>query len=203
MRACTTQMLRLCKNHSFYCVDCISCALRTGPKSIENRAWNALRWHVHAECRRKSKICDMGPLWARFWRGLGASGASLGPILGDLERHLGALGPPLSASWTSLGRSWAPLGCLWAVMGASRLDFGRFGGGLGWVWQGFWAGFATHFAYNRWIYITHELLQETQLGICLGFSFPPAARRYVRSTWNWSQVANFWSFWAAKKEIKI
>ena len=126
-------MLRLCKNHNFHCVDCISCALRTRPTPIENRTWSALRRHVHAEWLRKSKICERGPRGARFWRAWGASGGSLGPLLGDLGRHLGALGPPLSASWTSLGRSWAPLGCLWAVMDASRLDFGRFGV----VWAGF------------------------------------------------------------------
>ena len=121
-------------------------------------------------------------IFSGFGLDFGPSWASLGCLLGDLGRHLGALGPPLGASWTSLGRSWGPLGCLWARMDASRLDFGRFWGRLGWVWQSFWAGFATLFADNRWVYITHELLQETQIRICLGFSFPPAARRYVRST---------------------
>ena len=30
------------------------------------------------------------------------------------------------------------------------------------------------------------------LAFTWAFLFPPAARRYVRSTWNWSQVGSFW-----------
>ena len=119
----------------------------------------------------------LGACPARFWRGLGASRASLGRLLGVLGRLLGALGCLLGASGVPLGRSWGTLGRILALMDAPGLDFGRFGGGPGWVWGGF-----------EGIFLQDFCMQPLDLHDALiaagnfGFSFPPAARRYVRST---------------------
>ena len=116
----------------------------------------------------------------RFWKGSGASWVRLGHLLAALGRLLAALGRLLAASWPSLGRSWVPSGCSWV----SWVHFGS-QGGPGPRFLRVCGGAGLGFTY-----IMHELLQEAHVGIDLGFSFTLAARRYMRSIWNWSQVNN-------------
>ena len=119
----------------------------------------------------------LGACPARFWRGLGASRASLGCLLGVLGRLLGALGCLLGASGVPLGRSWGTLGRILALMDTPGLDFGSFGGCPGWVWGGFECSFLQDSCMQ-----TLDLHDALIAAGNFGFSFPPAARRYVRST---------------------
>ena len=93
------------------------------------------------------------------------------------------VGHLVGASWAHLGRSWAPLGCSWAPLGrilplmdASGLDFGalgaRFRTSQGSISDLSGLDFGALYAC---VYILHELLHETHLGIHLGFSFPPCS----------------------------
>ena len=75
---------------------------------------------------------------------LEGSGALLGRLLGALGHLLALLGRFLGASWPLLGRSWASLGWSGSFPGwilppldAPDLDFGGFGGALGWILGGF------------------------------------------------------------------
>ena len=117
---------------------------------------------------------------------------SVGAPLARSWRLLDQSWPTLGASWGYLGRSWAPLGCSWAplghilaVMDASGLDFDppglEFGSLRGSILDSSMP--ASTCGMNR---CTRPILAFTW-----AFRFPHAARRYVRSTWNWSQVRHF------------
>ena len=114
--------------------------------------------------------------WGPFWTGLGGSWAPLGVPWAPVGHLLGA-------SWARLGRSWAPLGCSWAPLGrilplmdASGLDFGALGARFRTSQDSIsdFSGFDFG-ALDACVYILHELLHETHLGIHLGFSFPPCS----------------------------
>ena len=86
---------------------------------------------------------------AWFWRALGPSWAAPGrhlagfwPLLGSSWSLLGASRAALKCSWASLGWSEAPFGFNFAPQHAPGLDFGGFGGVLGWVLEGFGNMFA-------------------------------------------------------------
>ena len=84
-----------------------------------------------------------------WWRILGCSWGSVGPLLSALGPLLGRSWPllgcswpllgisvlvALSLSWVALGRSWVALGRSWAALGMLLGPFGRFGGALGPLW---------------------------------------------------------------------
>ena len=108
---------------------------------------------------------------------------SPGRLLGGSWALLGRSWAVLGASWARLGRSWAPLGCSWAPLGrilplmdAFGLDFGalgvRFRTSQSLISDLSGLDFGALYAC---VYILHELLHETHLGIHLGFSFPPCS----------------------------
>ena len=111
----------------------------------------------------------LGSILDGFGRLLGASGGPLGACWAPLGRFLGQSWALLGASWVLLGASWAHLAShgrlrarFWSPWGSisdlSELDFGSSGRDFG--------------ALYACVYILHELLHETHLGIHLGFSFP-------------------------------
>ena len=77
----------------------------------------------------------------QFWEGLGL-------YLGGVR---GRLGPPLGA-----------FGRLLAVLASLGLGLR---GRPNWVLESFGMGLGLLFASLRWIYVTHQMLQETQIGI--------------------------------------
>ena len=144
-------------------------------------------------------------------------GAKIGRVWGSLERHLGGSWDVLGASWRLLGASWAPLGHFLGARGRLLAGLGRFLAafrlpGTPWtlILEGwgtcrarFWkipgACFSMVFAAPRTS--LHNAFVDAlnhSLAFTLAFLFSPAARRYVRSTWNWllkpqktSMVAHF------------
>ena len=125
-------------------------------------------------CWERARI-DFGGLWeppgcvfAVFW-------VALGHLLAALGRFLRVPGCLLSTSWLLLGISWSHLG----VLVASRLDF-----------EGFWVppnhvlvSSGTSFGFDFRIQCVYCC---TMPSMDFTYAFPshPAARRYVRSTWN-------------------
>ena len=121
-------------------------ACRTQDKNRHKIVPGACRTELPTKIVLKTRF---GTLRAPFWRGLGHSWASLGCLLAALGWRLARLGCLLGASWALLGRSWAslgcsemPCGCILAARHALSLDFGEFGGVLGWVLEGFGNMFA-------------------------------------------------------------
>ena len=121
---------------------------------------------------------------ARFWRVWGP----LGPVLG-------ATWPLLGTFWALLGASALPLGfllgtsrCSWPHLGSLGCLCARFWGVLGASWLGFgelWGSFRYHFRRR-----CAHCCRDPSMAFTLAFRYLLAARRYVRSTWNWSQVGS-------------
>ena len=87
------------------------------------------------------------------------------------------------AHFSLLGASWGLTGRIFRNL----LPFSAFETALGSIWQGFGLPKLPFCRPKRLVFpwfssIMHELLQETLACIYCGFSFPLAARRYVRST---------------------
>ena len=99
--------------------------------------------------------------------------ALLGRLLGTFGRLLAGLGRLLGASWLS-GRLRA---------GFSRPP--RESGGSS--WHAFWPRFLHTIAEST---CCMNCCMKPILAFTYVFLSPPAARRYVRSTWNWSQVGS-------------
>ena len=134
----------------------------------------------------------LGSILDGFGKLFCASGGSLGACWAPLGRFLGASWALLGASWVLLGASWAHLtshGRLRARFGSLRgsisdlsaLDFGALGADFG--------------ALYACVYILHELLHETLLGMHLGFSFPPCSAA-VRA--QHMELEPSWPFWPHK-----
>ena len=104
------------------------------------------------------------------------------------EKREGREGGNTQVSNLALGR-YLYKGRLTERIFRNLLPFSAFGSALGSIWEGFGLPKPPFWRLQRLIFpwfssIMHELLQETLACIYCGFSFPLAARRYVRSTWN-------------------
>ena len=126
-------------------------------------------------CQERMKIrfwSTPGLVLEGFGRLPGASWVALGRSRGALGRSWPPLGRVLGVSLVLL--SWAPLGCpLLSKMGSGSifhrfwLDSGSIGGSI----LGGRAWFVRRLlASSRWIYMMRYFLQETHVGIHLGFS---------------------------------
>ena len=127
----------------------------------------------------------VGPLLGVSWTSVGLSCAPLGRS----SARLGCLG---GTFWVFLGWSWMHLGSLVLPQSRFQVVLGRSRRRFGVLWGWFSVCFLR--VAVGFLYIMHYLLQGTHVGFHLGFFFLPAARRYVRSTWNWLQIPKkIWS----------
>ena len=114
---------------------------------------------------------------------------------------MGLSSAQLGRSWGAFGLSWVPLrcllasfwvllGCSWSHLGSHRRLCARFWMVLGASWLGFgelWGSFRYNFRRR-----CANCCRDPSMAFTLAFRYLLAARRYVRSTWNWSQVGSFW-----------
>ena len=129
---------------------------------------------------------------------LEGSGALLGRLLGALGHLLALLGRFLGASWPLLGRSWASLGWSGSFPGwilppldAPDLDFGGFGGALGWILEGF-GGMFWHALCCASRFITQCFNSCSSYAFAFTYAFPSflLVRRSVQRTWNIFNLVN-------------
>ncbi len=123
-------------------------------------------------------------------RVVGLTGLVFGRVWAPSGSVLGLSGALLASSWALLGVCWpsferllGALGRIWAPMGASRLVFTGFWVGPDGVLEGSEGSFRYDFRRQCVNYC-----REPSMAFTWAFCSPLAARRYVRSTWNWSQV---------------
>ena len=155
----------------------------------ENRSKSdprAFRTKVPAKNAPKMRL---GTCQNRFWRTLGTPSVRF-------CRFWGRSWPPLGCSWAFLGRSWvsfehllAALGHLLVASGCACVPPGWILKGFGYLRTTFWSVLGpvldSIFGYNAFIaarcpaWISHTLF------------LLPAARRYVRSTWNQNARGHF------------
>ena len=114
------------------------------------------------------------------------------PVLVAHGRLPASLGCLSGVPWALLGRSWLSLGwpmglqgCILGPRTAPGLDFGGPGDVPDCVLRDFPGAFDVLFATPR--FASHNAFQKCSnqaFLFTLAFRFSPAARRYVRSTWN-------------------
>ena len=120
-----------------------------------------------------------GLVFGRVW-------ASPGPALGLSEALLASSWALLGVCWPSFERLLGALGRIWAPMGASRLVFTGFRVAPDRVLEGSGGSFRCDFRRQCVSY-----RREPSMAFTWAFRSPLVVRRYVRSTWNWSQVGHF------------
>ena len=139
-----------------------------------------------------------GAFWPQFWTVLAAFLA----LFGVSWALLGVCGPLLGVSWAHLGRLWVALGRLFAGLGSHLRSWERSGVDFEGLWDGPEIDFEAPGAYFSMFFLD---VREHALTYCIencmnccrnpllaftwAFRSPPAARRYVRSTWNGAKFA--------------